>query len=152
MKIKSLLLFVLLLVVNESFSQKNYIKKYKAVADSFSTKYEIPSSVILGVAIVESGYGKSRSARLLNNHFGIVGKNDLFKTKGIKSRYKQFKNVTSSFETFCKIVSRKKLYKQLKGNENYLLWIDAISKSGYTEAPIEWKKNVLGTIKKINFK
>lgn len=128
--------------------QSKYVKKYKPLADSLAAVYEMPAAVILGVAIVESGSGSSRNAKMLNNHFGIVGKNNLLKTKGIKSRYKQYSNVADSYEEFCKLVSRRKFYSNLKGNKDYRLWVDAISKTGYSEMPDEWKKRINGAIRR----
>lgn len=127
---------------------KSFIQQYRPLADSLSVEYGVPASVILGVAIVESGSGTSRNCKLLNNFFGIVGKNNLLKTKGIKSRYKQYPDAAASFADFCKLQSRKKYYSKLKGNMDYKVWVEAISKSGYSEAPATWKQRVSDTIKK----
>ena len=141
--------FLLLLLLSfQGQAQSKYVKKYRALADSLSAVYEIPSAIILGVAIVESGGGNSRNAKLLQNHFGIVGKNNLLKTKGIKSRYKQYSNVAASYDDFCKLLSRRKFYQTLKGKTDYRLWTEAISKTGYSEAPAEWKKRINATIRK----
>ena len=115
------------------------------MADTLSEEYGIPAAVILGVAILESGSGTSRNAKLLNNHFGILGKNKL---KNVKTRYKQYESVYDSYKDFCKLLKKKKYYKNLKGNMNHILWVDAISKSGYSEVPDIWKQRVLSTIKK----
>src|SRR5688572_4035402 len=85
--LKALLLAVTVLIGSCVLAQSPYIKKFKPLADSLSEEYKIPTAVILGVAIIESGAGTSRNSKLLHNHFGIIGKNDLLKTKGIKSRY-----------------------------------------------------------------
>lgn len=129
-------------------AQSKYVKKYRPIADSLAAVYEIPAAVILGVAIVESGSGASRNAKMLNNHFGITGKNNLLKTKGIKSRYKQYSRVADSYEDFCKLLSRRKFYSTLKGNKDYHVWVDSISKTGYSEMPAEWKKRINGAIRK----
>lgn len=129
-------------------AQTKYVKQYRPMADSLSAEYGVPVSVILGIAIMESGAGKSRNCKLLNNHFGIVGKNDLLKTKNIKSRYKQYPNALASYVSFCKLMTRKKFYKKLKGNNDYKLWADAISKAGYSEIPEIWKERLLNIIKK----
>jgi Bax protein len=130
------------------FSQSAYIKKYRPLADSLAEVYGVPASVMLGVAILESGSGTSRNSKLLNNHFGIVGKNNLLKTKGIKTRYKQYPDATSSYVAFCQLQTRKKYYAKLKGNKDYTLWIDTMSKSSYSEVPEIWKSRVLSIIKK----
>jgi len=130
------------------FSQSKYVKKYKPFVDSLAKEYGIPTGVIFGIAILESGSGTSRNAKLLNNHFGIIGKNNLIVTKGIKSRYKQYPNVKASFVDFCKLLARKKYYKKLKGTKDCTAWIEAIAKAGYSTVPEEWKKRVLATIRK----
>lgn len=131
----------------QSGTVTRYIKKYSELADSLSFEFGIPVSVILGAAIVESSSGTGRNARLLNNHFGIVGKNNLLKTKGIRTKYKQYPDAQSSYIGFCKLLSRRKFYSKLKGNSNYKLWIDAISKSNYSEVPQIWKNNILYAIR-----
>jgi Bax protein len=144
------LLFLLLLVVaiQPVCGQSKYIKQYKPIADSLSSIYGIPASVMLGVAIIESGAGKSRNCKLLNNHFGIKGKNDLLKTKGIRTAYKQFPDGRASYVSFTLLMTRKKFYPKLKGKMDHKLWLDAISKSGYSTVPEEWKRNITAAIKK----
>ncbi len=127
---------------------KTFVQKYRPLADSLSGVYGVPASVMLGVAIIESGSGTSRNSKLLNNFFGIVGKNNLLKTKGIKSRYRQYDSDTASFVGFCKLQAKKKYYKKLYGNMDYRLWTDAISKSGYSEVPAVWKQRVNDAIRK----
>lgn len=127
---------------------KSFIKKYRFITDSLSHEYKIPVSIILGVSIIESSSGTSKNCKLLNNFFGIVGKNSLLKSKGIRTRYKQYKNDTASFADFCKLLTRKKFYSRLKGNKNYKVWLDAISKSGYSEAPEVWKHRISSAIRK----
>jgi flagellum-specific peptidoglycan hydrolase FlgJ len=124
-----------------------YIEKYTPLADSLSLEFGIPVSIIIGVAIVESSSGTGRNARLLNNHFGIVGKNNLLKTKGIRTKYKQYPDAESSFVDFCKLISRRKFYADLRGNSDYRLWVDAISKSAYSEVPQVWKREILYAIR-----
>lgn len=143
----SLIVFSLALF-HAASGQKKYIKRYKHLADSLSRVYEIPASVILGVAIIESGSGTSKNAKLLNNHFGIVGKNNLLQTKGIKTRYKQYPNIAASYVDFCRIISRRRFYPTIKGKKDYKVWTDAISKSNYSEVPEEWRKKINSAIKK----
>lgn len=145
---KAILLLVFLLALQPLFGQSKYIKKFRPLADSLSAIYGVPTSVILGVAIIESGSGTSRNCKLLNNHFGIIGKNNLLKTKGIKTRYKQYPNATASYMSFVRLMTRKKFYSRLKGNMDYRLWLDAISKAGYSTMPEEWKKRIGAAIRK----
>jgi Bax protein len=146
--LRLLMLVLLSVILNSSFAQTKFVKKFRPLADSLSTEYGIPASVILGISIIESSSGTSRNCKLLNNYFGIVGKNKLLKTKGIKTRYKQYHDATASFIDFCHVIKKKKFYKILKGNMNYNLWADAISKSGYSEIPVIWKERIIATIRK----
>jgi Bax protein len=145
---KLLLVFFLFFTAQSLFAQSKYVKKYRPLADSLSSIYGVPASIILGVAILESGSGTSRNCKLLNNHFGIVGKNDLLKTKRIKTRYKQYPDSLASYVDFCKLMTRKKFYKKLRDNSDYKLWAEAISNAGYSEVPDYWKTKVMETIRK----
>lgn len=139
---------LLLLTFQPVVAQSNYIKTYKPIADSLSAIYGIPTSVMLGIAIIESGAGQSRNCKLLNNHFGIKGKNNLLKTKGIRSAYKQYPDGRASYVAFSQLMTRKKFYPKLKGKMDYKLWLDAISKAGYSTVPEEWKTNITAAIRK----
>jgi Bax protein len=129
-------------------AQHSFVRKYRPLADSLAAEYEIPAALILGVAIIESGNGTSRNCKLLNNYFGIVGKNKLLKEKGITSRYKAYPDAAASFSDFCRVVSKKKYYKKLKGNMDYRLWTEAMSQHGYSEVPDVWKKRINDAIRK----
>lgn len=143
------LIFIGIALSSPALAQSTrFEEKYGLLADSLSKVYEIPASVILGVAIIESGNGKSRNAHLLNNFFGVKGKNKLLKTKGIRSSYKQYPSDTASFVDFCGLVSRKKFYPTLKGDPDYRHWTEALSHAGYSEIPITWKKLINGAIRK----
>ena len=138
-----------LLVMFQAAAQfEKFQENYGPLADSLGKAYGIPPSLMLGVAIVESGGGKSRNAQLLNNFFGIKGKNNLMATKGIRSSYRQYPSPAASFVSFCELVSRKKFYPSLKGNPDYKLWTDALSHAGYSEIPEAWEKMINGAIRK----
>lgn len=144
----SIFFIFFLLSVQSISAQSKYVRKYRPLADSLATEYGVPAAVILGVAIIESGSGTSRNCKLLNNHFGIVGKNKVHKTHGVKTKYKQYPNARASYIDFCRLMTRKKFYAKLKGNKDYRAWTDAISKHNYSEIPIEWKKRVDAAIRK----
>ncbi len=143
------LLFVLLFCGAQSHAQVHaFIKKFKHMAVQLSAEYHIPVEIILGVSIIESGAGKSKNCRLLNNYFGIVGKNGLRKKNSTyHSMFKQYPDAEASFRDFCHKMSKKKFYSSLKNNDDYHDWVNAMSKSGYSQYPTIWKKNVLSVIK-----
>lgn len=129
-----------------SIGQTAYIKRYKPLADSLAKVAEMPVSIILGVAALESGFGTSRNAKLLYNHFGVKGKNKLWKTKKTRSLYKQYASVKASYIDFVRIIKNKSFYPSLKGNMDYTIWIAAISKAGYSEKPTIWASRVSAII------
>lgn len=143
-----LTIYLLFFQLSLSAQKPSFREKYQPLADSLAAAYKIPSAVILGVAIIESGNGTSRNSRLLRNFFGIKGKNNLLKTKGIRSSYKQYRSDTASFIDFCKLIERKKFYPSLAGNPDYRPWILALSKTGYSEVPETWRKLITGAIQK----
>jgi flagellum-specific peptidoglycan hydrolase FlgJ len=144
------LLLILIWHLNSGFAQtRHYIKEHKELAVELSERYHIPVSVILVVAILESGAGKSKAAKVLNNHFGVVGKNNLVKNRHqYKSKYKGYDDVRSSYEDFCRIVSHKIFYVKLKNNTDYKPWVDKISKAGYCELAGFWNTKVKSIIRK----
>jgi Bax protein len=137
-----ILLIAMLFPLLATAQTKSFITKFRPLVDSLSAEYGIPRSLIFGVSIIESSSGTSRNCKLLNNYFGIVGKNNLLKTKGIKTRYKQYDDANASFVHFCKVVSKKKYYKRLKGNGDYRLWTEAMSQHGYSEVPAVWRSRI----------
>jgi Bax protein len=144
MKKLFLTLTFFLFVSKKSFSQ-DYFQKYQPIADSLEKIYGIPSSIMLAVAYIESGGGKSLVAKQSHNHFGIKGKNDR-----VKSSYKYFENDTASYVGFCDVISRKKFYSNLKGTEDVNKWVYAISNSGYATNSTTWSKKIIYVIKSKN--
>ncbi len=147
--LKRLIIVCLILVSGYSFGQsaaKKYINTYKDAAIQIMNEQGVPASIILGVAMHESGSGTSKLARHLNNHFGIKGKN---KSKKIRSAYKGYESVADSYKDFAGIITRKRFFNKLKNNSSssYITWVKSIQKSGYAKDPA-WATRVLNTIKK----
>lgn len=142
--------FLLLMLSNVGFAQQStnsYLKKFKPVSVELMQETGIPASVILGVAMLESGTGTSRNARLLHNHFGIVGSNNMSKIKpGHRSRYKQYLSDLASYEHFVQLLAQKRWFTQLKGNPGYAVWLKHMNHSGYSSAGHEWIKRVTSII------
>ena len=151
MRVPVLITAILLLTnLQTTLGQPIFLKKFTPLADSLSAEYGIPSTVILSVSIIESAAGTSKNCHMLNNYFGMEGKNDLKKTQGISSRYKAYPDATASFVHFCDVVSRKKFYPKLKGSKDPHVWVTAISKSGYSEIPEVWRERVSATVDRIS--
>ncbi len=150
----TLIIVLLLLIRTLAISQDNtakYINKHKSLAIDLMREYSIPASVILGVAVVESGAGTSVLSKKFNNHFGIVGKNyNAIHKLGRRSHYKEYQSDSASYRHFCEVISRKKFYPQLRNNPDHKLWIAAIRNSGYASAAHTWSKRVNLVIRNFN--
>ncbi len=125
---------------------KSYIFNHKLIAAVLAQSYGIPAQVILSIATVESSGGAGPTARVLNNHFGIVGRNSFINRRGRKSRYKQYSNELASYVDFCRLISHKRFYKKLKGTNDCTAWIKAISHCGYSEQPGQWEQRVFSVL------
>ena len=137
LKIKFLSIVVVLLFSVKTSAQSSYINQYKTLASELSQEFGIPTAVILSIAYVETGGGNSKTSQVLNNHFGMVGKNTVN-----SSRFKSFSDAKESFRSFCQMITRKKYYMTLKGNFNHTEWVSAIASAGYSTKPEEWKKKI----------
>ncbi len=118
---------------------QRYADKYRTLAGKLAKEFGIPRAVIVGVAIIESSSGQARNCRDLNNHFGIVGKNNIPR----HTRYKQYDSEEESYRDFCRLISRKSFYKELRGNTDLKAWAKAISEAGYSERPVAWREKVV---------
>ncbi len=139
---------ILSILFHSLSSQTEYFNKYKPLADSLEDKYGVPSCLILSVGFLESGGGKSKVAKVLNNHFGIVGKNNLHKKGRFKSKYKYFYSVSDSYNSFCKLIASKSYYYTLKGNKDIDKWAIAIASKGYAENANLWSRYIIKLAKK----
>ena len=136
--IKLTICCLLLFVVNICSAQEvtlKYIRKHLPLAADLSQEYGIPTSIILGVSILESGSGTSLNCRQLNNYFGVKGHNHLKKRR---TKYKQYASAKESFTDFCGILSRKRFYPRLKNNMDYHLWLRDMNRSKYSSAQEIW--------------
>lgn len=135
----------------QASAQKNSVEKYieahKERAIKIMEKYDIPASIVLGVAIHESAFGNSRLAQYLNNHFGIKGKNN---STEIKSAYKGYESVEESYMDFVRILQERKQFNHLFDkfeSSDYRNWALGIAKGGYASSK-SWSAQVIGIIKK----
>jgi len=147
---RKLLMFVLVALFTTAATAQtstNYIEKYKEAAIRAMNIHGVPASIILGVAMHESGNGTSKIARHLNNHFGIKGKNN---SKQIQSAYKGYDSVEDSYNDFIGILQRRSQFSWLfdhVGVYDYRSWALAIQRGGYAQSRT-WASQVMGIIKK----
>lgn len=131
----------------QKVSAEKYIEAHKEKAIKIMEKYDIPASIILGVAIHESAFGNSKLAQYLNNHFGIKGKNN---NTEIKSAYKDYNSVDESYIDFVRFLQNRKQFNHLfdkHDNYDYRNWALGIARGGYASSKT-WSSQVIGIIKK----
>ena len=100
-------MFALVLLTPAAAGQtsQSYIENYKDAAINAKNHHGVPASIILGVAMHESGNGTSKIARHLNNHFGIKGSNN---STEIRSAYKGYESVEDSYQDFIGLLQRRR--------------------------------------------
>jgi|SRR3569833_144252 len=152
---KTLLILALLissLVASAQNTSTSYIEKFKDNAVRIMHETGIPASIVLAVAMHESGCGNSLLAKEFNNQFGVKGLDKhvlMVHNKKKLTSYKKYGSVKDSFEDFSRIITgRKQLsYLQDLTHYDYVGWAKGIQKSGYA-ASHTWAKQVLGLITK----
>lgn len=150
--IKKQLLVLFLFISSAAFSQtatQNYIDENKDLAVELMNNYHVPASIILAVAIHESGSGTSKIARYLNNHFGIKGSNSSTK---INSAYKGYDEVKDSYQDFINILQSRPKFAILfdkYSDYDYRSWAYGIQRGGYA-ASKTWASQVIQLIKYYN--
>lgn len=148
--LKRLITVCLICVSGAAFGQSaasTYIEKYKEEAIKKMNEYGVPASIILGVAMHESGSGTSKIAKYLNNHFGKKGKND---SKEIHSAYKGYNSVEESYEDFITTLKSHVQFSRLFEKYavyDYKNWALGIQRGGYA-ASKTWASQVLAIINK----
>lgn len=110
---KSLLIALLFVSVQASAqtASKSYIEKFKDDAIRIMHQSGVPASIILAIAMHESGSGTSDIAKNLNNQFGMKGYSAIVykkRRKKVRTMYKRYDSVKESFEDFARIMTEKK--------------------------------------------
>lgn len=119
-----------------------YISKFDSLAIEVLNTYDIPASLMLGVALHESGAGTSKLCNVNHNHFGVKGTVKSSKTKsGYVLTYRKFETDEDAYLHFGEMISRKKYYTTLKGNMDYMIWLKAMKSAKYATSS-SWLSNV----------
>lgn len=143
----TLLLFALSIFYVKAQTINDYILSNTYHAQYLMQKHGLPASLILGVAIHESAAGKSKIARYLNNHFGVKGSNN---NAEIKSAYRDYPSVDSSYNHFVSILLDRKYFNVLfdkYDHYDYKNWAIGIKRGGYASSRT-WASQVIAIIKK----
>ena len=103
---KTILIITLLIssiVASAQNSSASYIEKFKDDAIRIMHQSGIPASIVLAVAMHESGCGNSLLAKQFNNQFGVKGYDKhvlITHNKKKLTSYKKYDSVMDSFEDF----------------------------------------------------
>ena len=149
----TLLLIPALMVSAQKNTAQSYIEQFKEDAIRIMHETGVPASIVLGVAMHESGCGNSTLAKNLNNQFGVKGGGTsvYYKhNKKVRSAYKQYDSISDSFDDFARIISGRKQFNGLScelTQFDYVGWAHGIQRSGYASSR-KWASQVLGLIEK----
>lgn len=127
----------------EDYHQKafDYIDRFAHIAVAEQEKYGIPASITLAQGLVESGFGKSKMARTLNNHFGIKctpgqkrqrGRCYTFHDDTQYDKFLKFESAWASYRYHSKILQYER-YQSLYELDitDYESWAIGLQKAGY---------------------
>lgn len=117
----------------------DYIEKYSVTAKEEATLFNIPASITLAQALLESNVGKSSLASKENNHFGIKCRKKCIGCRCANytddSRYDMFRIFDSAWESFrehSKLLTNTR-YKHLSKlkRTDYKNWANGLQAAGY---------------------
>lgn len=138
-------------------AQKNtaqsYIEQFKEDAIRIMHETGVPASIVLGVAMHESGCGNSKLAQNLNNQFGVKGGGGAVyysHNKKVNTAYKRYESVYDSFQDFARLMTEKDKFSGLSESLthcDYQGWAHGIQKHGYANDR-HWSQYVLDIINK----
>ena len=123
-------------------TQKEYIDRWKNEAVSQMQLYQIPASITMAQAILESSSGNSKLAREGKNHFGIKCHSWNGKTMSLdddKSNecFRVYERVEDSYEDHSLFLKKQKRYAHLfqLATTDYVAWAKGLKASGYAINP-----------------
>lgn len=143
-----------------------FTENYAYIAVHQMMEYDIPASIILAQAFLESKHGKSELAQDNNNFFGIKAKKDWtgpyvvmksveYKKKKRfvkKSRFRKYDYPEDSWRDHSEFLAKGRRYNKLfeQGLFNYKGWARGLQKAGYATDP-KYAKKLINLIEKHHF-
>ncbi|MGY3214597.1 glucosaminidase domain-containing protein [Mucilaginibacter sp. HD30] len=134
-------------------TSQSYIEQFKDNAISIMRETGIPASIILGIAMHESGNGNSSVAKNLNNQFGFKGNGGSVyykNNKKVRSSYKKYDSILESFTDFARVITQRRDRGAISAElteTQYEKWVKGIQRSGYASSK-KWSAQVLAIIRK----
>jgi flagellum-specific peptidoglycan hydrolase FlgJ len=121
----------------------DYISTYKEIAKNNMRQYGIPSSIILGQGILESGAGTGPLSVLANNHFGIkchkdwTGPSVNYDDDEEQECFRKYDKSVESYQDHAIFLKNRPWYRPLFDLEkdDYKLWARGLKNAGYATDP-----------------
>ena len=138
------ILFVLCVVIVRAQNKtEKYIEQYSNIAVDEMNMYNIPASITLAQAILESGNGESRLAKEGKNHFGIKCHNNwngetIIEDDDEKGEcFRKYSKVNDSYRDHSLFLTERERYSFLFKYENteYKKWAKGLKEAGYATNP-----------------
>ena len=129
-----------IVMTEKTKKQLAYVKRFAKVAQEEMRQFNIPASIKLAQALIETNAGESPLATKNNNHFGIKcfsskckkGHCSNFSDDSHKDFFRKYSSSWESFRAHSKLLTYKR-YKHLTKLEptNYEDWAIGLKKAGY---------------------
>lgn len=121
----------------------DYIATYKEIAKNNMRQFGIPSSIILGQGILESGAGTGPLSVLANNHFGIKCHKDWkgpsvnYDDDEAQECFRKYDKSVESFQDHAIFLLNRPWYRPLfeLEKDDYKLWARGLKNAGYATDP-----------------
>lgn len=132
-----------------------YIELYKETAKKNMSQYGIPSSIILGQGILESGAGTGPLSRLANNHFGIkchkewTGPSVRYDDDEAQECFRKYDKAAESYQDHSLFLTSRPRYSPLflLGKGDYKSWAKGLKMAGYATDP-KYPEKLIGIIER----
>jgi flagellum-specific peptidoglycan hydrolase FlgJ len=132
-----------------------YIKEFATIAVAEMHRTQIPASISMAQAIVESRAGKGRLARTSANHFGIKcfsrsctrGHCRNFEDDSHKDFFRVFASPEESWRAHSAFLQGKRYEELFANGKNYSAWADGLQEKGYATAD-NYASTLVSIIKK----
>lgn len=133
----------------------DYISKYKDIAKNNMIQYGIPSSIILGQGILESGAGTGPLSALANNHFGIkchkewTGPSVKYDDDAEQECFRKYNQPSESYQDHALFLTSRAWYLPLfkLEKDDYKQWARGLKAAGYATDP-KYPDKLIGIIER----
>lgn len=130
-------------VTPENHAVREYLEQYSDIAVSEMRRTGVPASIKLAQGMIESDHGRSRLARLANNHFGIkchsnwTGPTIYHDDDARGECFRKYSNPEQSFRDHSDFLVNGSRYKELffLDQTDYKGWARGLKKAGYATNP-----------------